>query len=477
VIIHAPDYVVDAGPVDGPRWWFETPKLPALSRDGQRVLLFAIDDSLGAPPNLTLVEERLADHAALARTPLLDPRAYADAHANEATLEGRQRAYAALRAKVEAEVVAVNARLTREAWAPLTPCRVDIGAGETQPACSMTDQQAWCGDAVRVTYREPDLELTVHGRTSHHRRPMWVAPPQPTGDPNVTLDVRGCLGAAWMEPSRGLVLLLLQYGCHGMAGDGCSVPDRFHVVPLNAPVAPSPPSPPRPTTCPEDMRSIPAGTFTMGSISGPANERPAHPVTVGAFCLDTTEVTVAAYRACVATGRCSSPAPERWSGPGSWTGAASPACTWGAPGRDDHPLNCVSYTFAATYCEAMGKRLPTEAEWEYAARGTDARTFPWGDDDRSAGVCAGGPRSATCKAGANAADLSAFGVRDLGASLREWTASPFVSYDGCDATPGVAIRGGSWAANDHGELRAARRAAMPTSAHASDLGFRCAVSR
>lgn len=477
VRVHAPDYTGDAGPVDGPRWWFEAPQLPALSRDGKRVLLFAVDGSLGAPPNLTLVEERLADRVALAQTPLLDPRAFADAHAKEATIEGRQRAYATLRAKVEAEVVALDARLGAEGWAPLTSCRVDIGAGETQPGCAMRDQQVWCGEDVRLAYHEPDLDLTVRGRTSHRHEPRWLAPPQPTGDPNVTLSVGGCLGAVWMDRSRGLVLMLLQYACHGAAGDGCSVPDRWQVMPLPAPPGPpAPPSPP-PATCPAGMSAIPAGTFTMGSISGPANERPAHSVNVAAFCLDTTEVTVAAYRACVATGRCSSPAPERWIGPGSWEGAPSPGCTWGAAGHDDHPLNCASFTFAETYCGAMGKRLPTEAEWEYAARGTDGRAFPWGEGDREAGLCAGGPRSATCPAGSSAADLSPFGVRDLGASLREWTASPFVSYDGCDATPGVAVRGGSWAARDHGELRAARRSAMPSSARGSDLGFRCAVSR
>lgn len=138
-IVHAPDYTRDSGPVDGPHWWFETPRSPALSRDGKRVMLFASDLLLGAPPNLDLMVERLSDRLLLSRTPLLDPRAYADAHAKETTLEGRQRAYAALRAKVETEVVALNQRLSAEGWAPLTPCSVDIGAGETQPACTMTD--------------------------------------------------------------------------------------------------------------------------------------------------------------------------------------------------------------------------------------------------------------------------------------------------------------------------------------------------
>ncbi len=477
MIVHAPDYTRDSGPVDGPHWWFETPRLPALSRDGKRVMLFASDGSLGAPPNLDLMVERLSDRSLLSRTPLLDPRAYADAHAKETTLEGRQRAYAALRAKVETEVVALNTRLSAEGWAPLTPCSVDIGAGETQPACTMTDQRVWCGDDLRLTYQEPDLDLTVRGRTTHRHEPRWLAPSQPTGDPNVMLDVRGCLGAAWQEPSRGLVLLLVQYACLGMAGDGCSVPDRWQVVPLPAIPRPAPPPPPPRTTCPTDMTSIPAGTFTMGSITGPADERPARSVDVSAFCLDTTEVTVAAYRACVATGRCASPAMERWIGPGSWEGAASPTCTWGAAGRDDHPLNCLSYTFAETYCAAMGRRLPTEAEWEYAARGADGRTFPWGEGDRDASVCVGGPRGATCPAGASAADRTPIGVRDLGANLREWTASPFLSYDGCDSSPGVAIRGGSWASRDSAELRGARRGAMRTSARESDLGFRCAVSR
>ncbi|MBK6534033.1 MAG: SUMF1/EgtB/PvdO family nonheme iron enzyme [Deltaproteobacteria bacterium] len=137
------------------------------------------------------------------------------------------------------------------------------------------------------------------------------------------------------------------------------------------------------SSCPAGMQLVPAGMFQMGSSSGNADTRPPHAVRLRAFCMDETEVTVAAYRGCPT---CAAPG----------TGAA---CTWGVTGRENHPVNCVSWFQADAYCQALGKRLPTEAEWEYAARGPEGRVYPWGNtypdrqlcwNRRSSGPCAVG---------------------------------------------------------------------------------------
>ena len=121
------------------------------------------------------------------------------------------------------------------------------------------------------------------------------------------------------------------------------------------------------------MVRVPSGVFTMGCNSEldnkcRENELPAHEVFVSDFFIDRSEVTVARYRECVDAGSCTAP------------DQPSASCTWGREGFDDHPMTCVDWYQAVDYCRFMGKRLPTEAEWEKAARGTDNRVYPWGND-------------------------------------------------------------------------------------------------
>ncbi|HET9929732.1 MAG TPA: bifunctional serine/threonine-protein kinase/formylglycine-generating enzyme family protein, partial [Polyangiaceae bacterium] len=148
--------------------------------------------------------------------------------------------------------------------------------------------------------------------------------------------------------------------------------------------APTPPAPPPEPTCPERMVKIPRGQFFQGSDAKDArdNEKPAHQVSLDAFCVDLYEVTAGDYKACSDSGKC-----KRASTEVEWPGITpadkkvyGPLCTIADPARASHPINCVTWEMANLYCKAQDKRLPTESEWEYATRGPDGRVYPWGDD-------------------------------------------------------------------------------------------------
>ena len=118
------------------------------------------------------------------------------------------------------------------------------------------------------------------------------------------------------------------------------------------------PAVPRQKAAPARTALIPAGHFWMGSPdgTGPADEHPRHQVYLSAFYMDKYHVTAQDYAACVRTGSCTAP-------------GSGPLCNYGVAARAKDPVNCVTWDQAQAYCASVGKRLPTEAEWEKAARG------------------------------------------------------------------------------------------------------------
>jgi formylglycine-generating enzyme required for sulfatase activity len=244
--------------------------------------------------------------------------------------------------------------------------------------------------------------------------------------------------------------------------------------------------------CVRDQVAIPGGTFWMGD---PDYAKPVHQVTVAPYCIDRTEVTVAAFRTCVQGGGCPPPsATVDWKDIGAEDKARGRQfCTWGKSGTDQHPINCVDWNQATTYCEWTGGRLPTEAEWEYAARGKDGRLYPWGNDRPDAtklnacgGECSSHPMyagsdgwRATAPVGSYPEGASAFRVLDMAGNVWEWTADAFADYSedpqGLRRDESLRVfRGGSWTNFDAAWVRAGTRSRREPGSRSQIIGFRCA---
>jgi formylglycine-generating enzyme required for sulfatase activity len=257
----------------------------------------------------------------------------------------------------------------------------------------------------------------------------------------------------------------------------------MEVPPTDTP-APPPSPPPTLTTAPtvanepptaaneppkDEMISIPAGDFTMGTDTGDPDQAPAHTVSVAAFKMDKTEVTNAAFAAFAKATGYKTTAEE--GGGGSWRDYAE--------GRDDHPVVKVSWADATAFCTWAGKRLPTEAEWEYAARGTDGRIYPWGNE-WNPDACNGRERGirTTTAVGSFPAGASPFGILDMAGNVREWTADWYDKYPGSSFSSAYfkkfrVHRGGGWYDPPEGLRTTVRNAGPPETAN-DDLGFRCA---
>ncbi|MEZ4410793.1 MAG: SUMF1/EgtB/PvdO family nonheme iron enzyme [Polyangiales bacterium] len=224
--------------------------------------------------------------------------------------------------------------------------------------------------------------------------------------------------------------------------------------------------------CPEVAVFIPGGRFEMGSAEGVGDpdEHPQHTVSLRAYCLDRDEVTVEAYLRCVAGGACTQVA------------GLQPSPTL--------PVTNIDWNQADAFCRWVGGRLPTEAEWEFAARGTDGRLYPWGNDAPSGcsrvdwttnGESCGGVGPSAV--GQRATGNSPFGVRDMAGNVWEWTSDWYArSYpsaaqdDPLGPSEGSArvTRGGGWNNDQPDRLRAAFREGQHPAFHDFELGARCA---
>lgn len=222
------------------------------------------------------------------------------------------------------------------------------------------------------------------------------------------------------------------------------------------------------------------GLFEMGSNAGRENERPVHVVELSPFDIGRTEVTVADYRACVLAGVCSEPSTR------------SSGCNWGQRDRADYPINCVDFLQAYRFARWVGGRLPTEAEWEFAARSQGLeRTYPWGEQnpdctravmaDESGYGCGENRTFAVCSRGPG---NTAQGLCDMAGNVWEWVrdnygaeyyeeGGPFVNPKGPPSGYFRVVRGGSWFSGSVHFRTAYRFGDRPT-AQRHDLGIRVA---
>ncbi len=315
----------------------------------------------------------------------------------------------------------------------------------------------------------------------------------PTSKPSEALAISAAAPAAPLSPRKGLPRALVASGLliplaaislafafrgqpapaeqgAASASQAVSAPEPSALAPPSAAIVePSAaPSVIALSLCPDEMVEIPGGSFTMGS-NDYADEKPVHTVNVASFCLDRTEVTAAAYMACVGKGLCRA------------AEVKSPVCNAARGDRQDHPMNCVDFPRADGYCRAQRKRLPTEEQWEYAARGgSERRTFPWGEKDPAEQLCwnrwNGTSALGTCAVGSHPEGDARWGVHDLSGNVWEWTDTwhcPDYSGARCPKKLHV-VRGGSWSVGLVPFVRTSFRGGPAQVRGGDDVGFRCA---
>ena len=230
---------------------------------------------------------------------------------------------------------------------------------------------------------------------------------------------------------------------------------------------------PRQNAPPARMARIPAGEFWMGSPEGvgSSDEHPRHKVYLDAFHIDKYDVTAEEYAACVKAGKCSAPGTDE-------------VCNYGVEARQKDPINCVTWDQAEAYCESVGKRLPTEAEWEKAARGRTDTKWSFGDGEKRLGDHAWyGANSDGSTHPVGMRNPNQYGLYDMAGNVWQWVAdwhdahyyqkNPKRAPQGPSSGRYRVLRGGSWK-NSANSSRAAIRYWADPGLRFDNTGFRCA---
>jgi serine/threonine-protein kinase len=329
------------------------------------------------------------------------------------------------------------ARATGEKHAPVDPTAETLAndhPSEVNPEAETRPVRP--GRGMRDSVTRPDTALAD-----------TVPPSRPGVDVSFSsLDEKG--GRKWVLPLVAVVVLAV------LGGGGWFAMKGFGPPPPTANVA-KPPA---------DMILVMGGEFAMGlNSSEDPSEKPEHKVAIKTFLLDRFEVTNEQYLEFVkATGHAAPP---------GWKGYSFP------PGEGKYPVTTVSWDDAADYAAWAKKRLPTEAEWEYAARGGEGRMYPWGNEfapqkANTREMRKNGPMPVgSYEDGANR-----WGIYDLAGNVSEWTASEYKLYPGSKAkeiSGQKVVRGGSFVANQV-YARGTTRVPLPPATRDSSIGFRCA---
>jgi formylglycine-generating enzyme required for sulfatase activity len=260
-------------------------------------------------------------------------------------------------------------------------------------------------------------------------------------------------------------------------------PTQAQVKPTDTPLPPPPTPTPLPTNTPapaqeaaapaitDVMAEIPAGPFTLGNDNSDPNEAPAQEMELPAFMIDVFEVTNADFTAFVEA-----------TGYATYKEQEGSAQTWlwaYAEGKDNHPVVIVTFEDAQAFCEWAGKRLPTEFEWEKAARGPEGFLYPWGNE-YDATLVNGKDSGLRGTTAVGSFPPNGYGLFDMAGNVKEWVDSPYVAYPGSTyqdnkySSDHRGIRGGGWFDTAEFVLSTNRNGGDPATTANDDIGFRCA---